>query len=66
MENKQEWYLDHDEIIHRCLSSKFGDFGSLTWNLNDNPKKKQLWTCLECNKKVPDYIILQWKLLYGK
>jgi len=57
------------EIIHIHNNTIYKNFGSSTWNLNDSRnfvlEGVKLWTCLECHKKVPDHMILQWKLLNG-
>lgn len=58
-----EWILSPcgKELIHRYC-------GGSAWNSNDSYLNSdiKLWQCYKCKEEVPNYLILQWKLLNGK
>lgn len=67
MENKLEWIFNTYDIHHEgCLKGVDGP----VWDSKDLKKyvfsPEKLWCCLFCGKKVPDHIILQWRLLSGQ
>lgn len=62
MEN--EWFIKLNNIRH--TSCQYEGYINPTWNTNDKSPKGDLWCCIKCNKKAPESLILQWKLLYGK
>lgn len=64
MENKGFQFLGNGKHLdHNCREGMCPVWYPQDTHLGYHIKSFEIWTCIYCHERAPDYMIVQWKLL---